>query len=461
MLKKKDIGIIEEFLLKFYKINIFDEEKISKILGIDLFLINNSIANLFFQNLIKMNQDNRISLTKKGEEALKEAKTIQPEQVTVNFLMNGLTGELTHSTRKLFTGNEVRKKNLCAIKPLLNKPTLEEFEFNKINKVLKEKQKEFPDDSLAGDLITINELEKCYLSYRKRSMLIFMHENDAEADLEIKIFDGMDRENELENIILRMEKDGIKQIPFDRKDTLDVINNEEVSITTINPSLMEEALFNTKKLTLNKQLSEQLTQQLHKKEIQLNENDLDSESKITDTQVIRGLNEKIALLEAEKDNINRYIETYEHRKILEDSFEKAEKLVLIISPWIRFGAFDYIIQNKIRKALKRKIKVIIGYGISPDDVGHTGAVNILEKMRKEPNGENLILIKLANTHEKVLLVDTKYVVITSFNWLSFKGDPKLGFRQETGLYTIDSKTIQANINSLEKRMNIDIQQYLK
>ncbi len=68
---------------------------------------------------------------------------------------------------------------------------------------------------------------------------------------------------------------------------------------------------------------------------------------------------------------------------------------------------------------------------------------------------------MANTHEKVLLVDTKYVVITSFNWLSFKGDPKLGFRQETGLYTIDSKTIQANINSLEKRMNIDIQQYLK
>ena len=27
------------------------------------------------------------------------------------------------------------------------------------------------------------------------------------------------------------------------------------------------------------------------------------------------------------------------------------------------------------------------------------------------------------------------MVITSFNWLSFKGDPRRGFRQETGYYT--------------------------
>lgn len=70
------------------------------------------------------------------------------------------------------------------------------------------------------------------------------------------------------------------------------------------------------------------------------------------------------------------------------------------------------------------------------------------------------MVNLGNTHEKVLLVDGKYVVITSFNWLSFKGDPNRGFRQETGLYTIDKDTINKTLDSLEKRMGKYLKSYL-
>ena len=42
--------------------------------------------------------------------------------------------------------------------------------------------------------------------------------------------------------------------------------------------------------------------------------------------------------------------------------------------------------------------------------------------------------RLGNTHAKVLICDKRFLIITSFNWLSFKGDPKRTFRDERGTY---------------------------
>jgi phosphatidylserine/phosphatidylglycerophosphate/cardiolipin synthase-like enzyme len=40
--------------------------------------------------------------------------------------------------------------------------------------------------------------------------------------------------------------------------------------------------------------------------------------------------------------------------------------------------------------------------------------------------------RLGNTHAKVLISDDRYIIVTSFNWLSFRGDPKRTFRDERG-----------------------------
>lgn len=41
--------------------------------------------------------------------------------------------------------------------------------------------------------------------------------------------------------------------------------------------------------------------------------------------------------------------------------------------------------------------------------------------------------RLGDTHAKVLIKDDEFAVVTSFNWLSFKGDPKLAFGDEQGV----------------------------
>ena len=462
VLRKKEIGIVEEFIMKFINSGITDKLIISQSLGLTEQIINNSLASMISQNIVKSLADNTFQLTDKGKETLREAKLIVPEIMLFNFIIDALTGEVESYTRMLYDSKEVRSYKLDVIRPNIPKPNLENLDFNSINNLLKKMQKQNVSESFKGDLISVNKIEKCYISYRKKYMLIFKSNTDEMADLEIKIFNGVERETEYENIILRMENEGIRQIPFDKISEIDKLENADLLFAKIPSGVIEEAKFNTRKIELNKQKTEKLTQLLSVNEVYSKQEsfDQDLESKISNTQIIRDLNDKINELKEQSKNINRFLETYQHRPILEEAFDNANKLILLVSPWMRVGVIDKSLENKIKKALSRGVKVIIGYGIAPVDETNEPALKRLNYIKKSKFGKNLELINLGNTHEKVLLVDGKYVVITSFNWLSFKGDPNRGFRQETGLYTIDKDTINNTLDSLEKRMGKDIKSYL-
>ncbi|MCZ7537152.1 MAG: hypothetical protein M5T61_15455 [Acidimicrobiia bacterium] len=73
----------------------------------------------------------------------------------------------------------------------------------------------------------------------------------------------------------------------------------------------------------------------------------------------------------------------------------------------------------------------IGYGIKRADVeGHDAdALARLTKLASEV--QKLTLTELGDTHAKILIWDTE-MVVTSFNWLSFRGDRGRKFRQEEG-----------------------------
>jgi hypothetical protein len=45
---------------------------------------------------------------------------------------------------------------------------------------------------------------------------------------------------------------------------------------------------------------------------------------------------------------------------------------------------------------------------------------------------NFSFVRFGNTHAKVLIKDHDFAAVTSFNWLSFKGDPNRPLRDEQG-----------------------------
>jgi len=143
------------------------------------------------------------------------------------------------------------------------------------------------------------------------------------------------------------------------------------------------------------------------------------------SELLRGAQEELASLPV------RAIQTYEHRVLLEDALASATRRLLIISPWIRSDVIDYQFLRSLRARLDSGVEVHVGWGISDGEDEKEQAP--LKKLRELARGSSAFTLRrLGNTHAKVLIWDDN-LVVTSFNWLSFRGDRKRGFRQEEGV----------------------------
>lgn len=456
ILKKKSIGILEEFLLKLIDLDIRKSNELSNILGIEESLVHTGVSNLFKSDLILF-LFGEARITNKGKIALEDSKLILPQKVNFTLLFDALTGEFS-ADRGTFSSSEIKEKQFHAFRPYKSAPFLEELNFNDIARLIKKQKKEYLDDSLDGDLISIDKIEKNYISYKKRNLLIYA---DKYNKFDIKVFDGFDREVEYENVILKMQEDGINQLPLDRKALLEEIPESSL-INLLTDDVKNEAKENQKLTqTLNlksKALNEKI---LNYEEVMSVPENIPEEEFFSKTQEIKDLRIKLEEYESKMNSNTRYIETYEHRSLLINSLANAQKFVVILSPWIKFSGFDSELQKSILSALNRNVKILIGYGIGQQDDSDPRAIAKLSNLSKTSVGKkNLIFKKLGNTHEKVLFVDGLYTVITSFNWLSFRGNPEWGFRQESGIYTENKVLISQLKASISERMEVEIDNYL-
>ena len=157
-------------------------------------------------------------------------------------------------------------------------------------------------------------------------------------------------------------------------------------------------------------------------------------------------------LEDSNNNNVITIPVYEHRNYLIDSISSAKKNIIIISPWITHQVVDNNFIDSLEILLKKNVNVYIGYGF-PDD-----RKSITANLQKRFNHfktmyKHFIFNDLGDTHAKILIKDDEYFIITSFNWLSFKGDPKRTYREEWGTKVTDKKTIEEFTKTILQRFN--------
>jgi phosphatidylserine/phosphatidylglycerophosphate/cardiolipin synthase-like enzyme len=124
---------------------------------------------------------------------------------------------------------------------------------------------------------------------------------------------------------------------------------------------------------------------------------------------------------------------------LEDALANSKERLMIISPWIRHQVVTDRFVRSLEALLRSGVKVYIGYGLVEDGGRGGGKPPITPKAERdlkdlEKRFKNLTFSFIGNTHRKVLVSDNRYAVTTSFNWLSFRGDPKEKPRDEAGIY---------------------------
>lgn len=151
----------------------------------------------------------------------------------------------------------------------------------------------------------------------------------------------------------------------------------------------------------------------------------------------------------------RVLSVYEHPPILLNALEEAEHRLLIISPWIRANVVDKEFIEKIAACAGRGVEITIAHGLGRRDKGERDkdkeARQALEALQS--SYPNLRVVWKGNTHAKVLLVDDRFFVTTSFNWLSFKGDPKQPMREEEGTLVEGRAATEQYFARLQERMS--------
>lgn len=143
------------------------------------------------------------------------------------------------------------------------------------------------------------------------------------------------------------------------------------------------------------------------------------------------------------------LKTQEHKKYLKYTLANAKEAVYIQSPWIRVNILrEY--QSDIESALKRGVKVQIKYGLKPrnrfDKIGiDEDSKNITTQWSK--NYPKLFMLKQDNNHSKILICDREFMIIGSFNWLSFGGESQNGEKPRD-----ETSSINKNKDSIEKEI---------
>ena len=136
----------------------------------------------------------------------------------------------------------------------------------------------------------------------------------------------------------------------------------------------------------------------------------------------------------------RDVDTFEHVLYLQKALKNARFRILIISPWIKGNVVNDVFISDLEDRIKKGVRVDIVYGyknqlIKNNDDYRGSHKHALQKlytlMKKYP--QKMEIHELDDTHAKIMLFDD-VVIKTSFNWLSFKGDPKRTYRFESGTY---------------------------
>jgi hypothetical protein len=128
----------------------------------------------------------------------------------------------------------------------------------------------------------------------------------------------------------------------------------------------------------------------------------------------------------------RDISVHEHPGLLQDALVDSKKRLVIIAPWVRNSVVDTTFVGGLERLLRKKVRVHIAYGIGKDDRGSDErAVSRLRNL-SDRFKDNFTFVRLKNSHAKILISDGIWIN-TSFNWLSFRGDPNRTYRMEEGV----------------------------
>lgn len=421
------IGPIHEFVLKCISLGISESSEISDFLGLPPSIVKKQIGAFIYEGLIAPGRDEsqRCSLTKKGvaELAVARRTTIQRQQVPL--YMDGVTRRIEQFERRsLYNAKQLEEIGIGLVPALPRRPPKgSEIDIDQINRVF----------GLAAGVAKVRRkalkleaiVSRTRLYYQRAVCLAFKSEVNGRVAVGFSI-DG------------RLSED--HEIHFARSTT--------VSNTKLFGSLLDSTKRRREVLAVRRHIQEKMPAVQDR---------LDEQDEPTRRKTLRLRKKDTRSAVSAVPKMVRALHVYEHAPLLMRALTEARSRLLIISPWIRANVVDEGFLSLLTQRLERRVRVFIAYGLGRIDRGENQQdADALSKLQKlSARYPNLQFIRKGNTHAKVLIVDDEFCVTTSFNWLSFKGDPNQPFREEWGTYIEGRSLVEEYFQEVTKTLKLE------
>jgi len=442
------ITATEEFILKLIDSGINNLKNIGELLGLNEDIIISTGSDLIRMDAI-ISQNNKLSLTHKGTDILQKTSLTKPVERTVYITYDAILRKPKwFNNHQLFQKKHLNEDGVRTINASPNrKPEIDELNIHDIEDVIKDgvgyKKK--------SKVMRIKGIGARRVHYQKAIMLLYK----SKLDDDIQVGFSIDRRISTEHEIEFARKNGPKRLGIDISEGKFNSESSTVQILgkNIGKKIDDTAIKNLEKTeSISKSLSD-IRGKINEV-TSFDENiSLSIDDKESNPELVKKLLREKELLEKKISNYDiRMVPVYEHPDYLWDALKTAKIRILIISPWITKAVVDYMFLKALRSKLESGVEIYIGYGL--DERQDEKIVTPAEKSLKieERNYSNLHLKRLGNTHAKILIKDDEYIITSSFNWLSFRGNPNRVFREEWGTYVGISETVNNQFDHFSKRI---------
>lgn len=349
-------------------------QQLKQITQLDDKILDNILADITTKGYLK--QGDSIQLSKNGLEILKNEKEKVTELMCSYINFDGIYGSPLSDDGKFNPDDKKAREGAIEFKPYVKiRPRIEsldeEFADNKtLRQVLIENLQ-----SEEYDIIDIQQVDPN--KYFNKYFCLFYKDREENEKL---LVIGKDYELDSEATEL-----------FDR------LSNEQKFNDNISNNCIES-------LHKNKELFEQATSEI--------------------------VEEKIKPVEKIDITEGKTIEVDEHKKYFIYILENAKQSIYIQSPWVNWRTLQ-LYKDYIEAAVNRGVKVTIKYGLKPRN--RFDKIGIDEESKRFFNSldKSLFFLIKGDDHSKIVICDNEFMIMGSFNWLSFGGGNEPNARGET------------------------------
>jgi hypothetical protein len=438
---------VEEFILRSLALNISTVQEIKEFLGLEEEVLKSALVNLAQTESVALTAPSgrqTWTLTSKGRATLQMSEVVAPEEQTFSIQFDIITRKpALYRFQKLLKHKEFTDEGLKEIEITPRKhPQPSEITPLGIERILK------ATPGLTDqrrDVLAIRSLENIKPFYIRALALVYRSTEGNDIQIAFVIDGKMSEEHQLafagvdacRRLVASLSVD-----PMERKE----LEAAAAAARDWAPSLEEAQRLRQSTDTAEAQVAE-AAQLLEAAETNKERSQLWDRLQAAESEVQR-LQEEAKRLQVR----NLYVA--DHPPLLDEGLRTAKSRLMIISPWIKRKIVDHAFVQKLEKLLSNGVKVYIGYGINEQPTANASfqdaaAVDELKKLSDKY--EAFVFKRLGNTHAKVLIKDSDFAAITSFNWLSFKGDPHRTFRDEQGTLLQVPELVDSKFRDLEPR----------